>query len=85
MTQLLHIIGPQGSGKTALASLIVRGLGARPGGCVYAEEALNLSNNDIRNTWASDALVVVEAEERGPRHVDLHPGDWIVTLERRAA
>jgi energy-coupling factor transporter ATP-binding protein EcfA2 len=87
MTTIVHIVGPQGAGKTTLAALIAAALKAdrRNTGQVCADESPSLSNNQIRARWPGDSWVLVESEELGPRHSDLAPGDWLVTVARGGA
>lgn len=75
----MHIVGPQGSGKS---SLIRRIVATAPGSLVHCEMdmALYLTNQALRTQCAYAAAVFVESEELGPRHIDLQPGDKVLVL-----
>jgi ABC-type glutathione transport system ATPase component len=79
MTKLLHIVGPQGAGKTMITQVIVGGAPGRAAH-LYADEARGLSNAQIREQFASMYWVCVEAESLGPRHDELLPGDAVMTI-----
>ena len=79
MPHLIHIVGPQGSGKTSLAGLIVAGAN---GHAAYVDwdEALGLTNSDIRAAHADKRVVCVEALRLQARHSDLLPGDALMVV-----
>lgn len=83
----MHVVGPQGAGKSLLATLIVRGAQAdgREAGYVCAEEAMDLSNAQIRARFPQCSMVLVEANHLQQRHSDLAPGDWVITVARGGA
>lgn len=81
MTILVHVVGPQGSGKSTLIQRIVAAAPDRLGACDW-EGALLSGHAEIRrNAQAAGlAVVFVEALELEPRHRDLSPGDAVLLL-----
>lgn len=81
-TKLIHIVGPQGSGKSVLARTIAGGNSPRglSSAIVDSEEALYFDNAALRQRFFDYHCVLVEAEEPGPRHQDLQPGDMVLTI-----
>lgn len=79
MTILIHVVGPQGSGKSTLIQAIVT---AAPHSmaCVDWEAATLLTNDDIRAEGCALDVVFVEALELGARHRDLRPRDAVLTM-----
>ncbi|TAL00152.1 MAG: hypothetical protein EPO09_00090 [Aquabacterium sp.] len=81
MAILIHLVGKQGTGKSALARLISTGLNAEGfNSRVYDwEEALYVTNNDIRAQYPGDKdFVIVEALEIDHRHKDLQGADKVL-------
>ena len=72
-------MGGQGSGKSTLTRMIVKGCNG-PAARVEWEEARGVSNDEIRERHAAFALVCVEACELEARHGDLKPGDWLLRI-----
>ena len=81
MTILVHLVGPQGSGKSTLIQQIVAAAPDRIGWCEW-EGAQLLSNADIRSTalFVGVTVVFVEALELEARHRDLAPGDAVLLM-----
>ena len=79
MTRLLHIIGPQGAGKSTLAHMIVRGAYGQAAHVDW-EEARSLSNAQIRAHFAGLAVVCVESLCDDSRHLDLQHGDAVMRM-----
>ena len=83
--RLIHIVGPQGSGKTTLAETIAQGLrhAGQYADVIDLDDAGPLATNeDIRRSYAAKATVILCAQERQIRHDYLQPGDLVLTLER---
>lgn len=78
MTILVHVVGPQGSGKSTLIRSIVAAAPHRVACCDW-EAAQQRSNADIRADADADVMFV-EALELEPRHHDLRPGDAVLLL-----
>lgn len=72
-------MGPQGSGKSTLAQLIVAGAAGRAVHLLW-EDAVGVSNAEIRKQHADKAFVCVEAMRRQCRHYDLLPGDAVMVV-----
>jgi len=85
--RLIHIVGPQGSGKTILAEHLRQGLkhAGKYADIIEADDHAGRSNNTIRAGYAPFATVIVIASERQPRHAELAAHDTLITLERGAA
>ena len=81
MATLLHVVGPQGSGKSFLAELLAAALRARghAASVIDSELSLYLSNDAIRGRCAAGGYAVVEAEAIAARHADLRGADMVIT------
>lgn len=95
MTNLIHIVGPQGIGKSSLALDIIAGLSLR------GKAAMVLSSDELRHGEARGSCqtaralgaqrrpymttghecVLIEHEEL-PADIDAQPGDLVIRMER---
>jgi predicted kinase len=83
MTILIHLVGPQGSGKSTLMRRIVD---AAPGLAlvhVDAELAMALTNRELRRAHHAASHVFVEASAMGARHADLAAGDRVLVVDEQ--
>lgn len=82
MANLIHIVGPQGSGKTLLAQALAAGLQQQGQSIriLESDEALYFTNAKARALQVNS--VIVEADRKGARHADLAPQDYLLTLTR---
>ena len=84
MTHIIHLIGPQGSGKSTFAHHLALGLSVRGQrtAVVHWEAALHLHETieRIDCAYAGYDLLIVEADEVMEWHRNLRPGDRILSI-----
>lgn len=84
-TRFLHLVGPQGCGKSTLARFIVDGIQAAGMSAVTEESdtCFDLNNAQLRRKFAGFDVAVIEADAPGPRHDNLAPGDQVWCFSAR--
>ncbi len=83
MTFLVHVVGPQGSGKSTLIRRMVEAAPGRALVHLEAELALGLSNAQVRRAYPQASHVFVEADAPDARHEDLSPGDRLLQVDEQ--
>ena len=79
MTILIHLVGPQGCGKSTLAMLIVAGAAGKAAH-LQEQDVLGMSNAQNLAQHQAMHLVCVEAQAPQCRHSDLQPGDAVMSI-----
>jgi len=86
MATLIHIIGKQGCGKSVMAEAIQRGMATaeRPVFIIECDEALYVTNDEVRAKYGALDTVLILTDRDWPRHGDLQGQDRLIRISQGA-